>query len=115
MRHELVILLAADDECLDQQLSEIFRQRRWATIGPCKKVSDAMVVIAVSRPDLEIIDFDLPGDHAIELVSAFRGEDIPVCVISRTGPPNPPDALFQDVEWITKPVRVAGLLRSIRI
>ena len=52
-----------------------------AVIGQCSDGSTALEIVLSSRPDVALIDSDLPGMDSIDLIRRLRASDVPIRLI----------------------------------
>jgi DNA-binding NarL/FixJ family response regulator len=82
---EIRILLADDQERVRYGLRVLLRQQpRWNVIGEAENAQDLLALTEVLKPDLLLVDWDLPGMEIEALLSSLRTnrESLPVVVIS---------------------------------
>lgn len=78
-------------------------------------VSDALRAVAEARPDLLLLDINLPDRSGWDLLRALhgRGIDIPTIVISAARSAPERHAEFRPVAFLPKPFPLDALLRLV--
>jgi CheY-like chemotaxis protein len=81
-------------------------------IGPAADTDAAEALLSDRRPDVALIDINLRGETALDLVETLKARSIPVIVVSGS---EMPDGLAGKVEaFLTKPVRSRALMAMLR-
>jgi DNA-binding NarL/FixJ family response regulator len=113
------ILIAEDDQGCRSLIATILRDAGYDTVDVARG-SDAQAAVRRVRPDLVILDIDLPGLTGYEVCSALRaefGERLPIIFISGTRA-EPLDRvavrLIGGDEFVAKPFRGDDLLGAVR-
>lgn len=108
------ILLVEDDASLNDVIGRNLG-RRGLEVRTETTVSDALRAVANARPDLLLLDINLPDRSGWELLRALHGQgiEIPTIVISATR--CAPERLteFQPLAYLPKPFPLEALLRLV--
>ena len=76
------VLLIEDDDGIITPLS-LYIEQSWYEIAICKDGSDALDVFHAEKPDILILDINLPGKNGIEVCREVRKEsDTPIIILS---------------------------------
>jgi DNA-binding response OmpR family regulator len=108
------ILLVEDDASLSDVIGRNLA-RRGLEVRTETTVSDALRAVAKMRPDLLLLDINLPDRSGWELLRALHGQgiEIPTIVISAARCTPERLAEFQPLAYLPKPFPLASLLRLI--
>jgi DNA-binding response OmpR family regulator len=108
------ILLVEDDASLSDVIGRNLA-RRGLDVRMATTVSDALRAVAKIRPDLLLLDINLPDRSGWELLRALHGQgiEIPTIVISATR--CTPERLieFKPLAFLPKPFPLDALLRLV--
>lgn len=67
------ILLVDDHEFLLRGLRALFeRQPEWSVVGECRSAEEALEMFPAARPDLVVMDLDLPGMDGVDATVAIK-------------------------------------------
>ena len=108
------VLLVEDDASLCRVVTRNLSSRG-VDVRTATTVSDALRAIAESRPDLIVLDINLPDRSGWELLRVLhsRGIDIPTIVISAARCAPERLAEFQPLAYLPKPFPLDALLRLV--
>jgi len=108
------VLLVEDDGSLCRVVTRNLSSRG-VDVRTATTVSDALRAIAESRPDLIVLDINLPDRSGWELLRVLhsRGIDIPTIVISAARCAPERLAEFQPLAYLPKPFPLDALLRLV--
>jgi DNA-binding response OmpR family regulator len=108
------VLLVEDDASLNDVIGRNLA-RRGLEVRTETTVSDALRAVAKMRPDLILLDINLPDRSGWELLRALHGQgiEIPTIIISATR--CTPERLieFKPVAFLPKPFPLDALLRLV--
>lgn len=110
------LLVVDNDEKICQILTLYLRSKGYEVMT-CKNGSNALAAFSESKPDLMILDIDLPGMDGFEILASLRRfSNLPVIMLSeRTGVNDMIRALELGADdYITKPFDSKELLARIR-
>lgn len=88
-------------------------------VTPAKDAESALVLLLGSRPDLFLLDINLPGMHGLELARKLRKqkatEAVPVVMLSVRTDPRDKVAAYASgaMTYVEKPVKKADLLDAV--
>lgn len=108
----LRILVVEDDFFIADDLAAILEQHGAAVMGPISNVSDALNLLADSRPDCALLDVNLAGEMAFGLAAALRERSVPFLLITGYDRQALPEA-FADVAILNKPFTGLILIEAI--
>lgn len=112
------IIIAEDDEILAEVLRDILIDAGHA-VGSLERGEDALVAIRKKRPDLVILDCNLPGISGVQVLQKMRGEpdlwDTPVLMLTaRTGDSDEKMAMYAGAdEYMRKPFDPDKLIATV--
>jgi DNA-binding response OmpR family regulator len=81
-------------------------------LGPAGTISDAEQLVAKEEPDLVLLDLNLHGEMAFDLVERLRFHG--VCVIVMSGLATQPRLVRQGTAFLKKPFGTDELLMAMR-
>lgn len=110
------ILLVEDDASLRRSVGEFLKDNGYV-LYTSGTMNEACETILAVRPEICLLDLNLPDGSGLDLLRYIVREQLPVRVIVMTAfplqhlqPQYPPGTL---VAWLTKPVSPAALLEAI--
>lgn len=108
------VLLVEDDVTLCRVIERNLTARG-AHVVRAASVGEALAAITVSRPDLMLLDIDLPDRTGWDLLRALetRGFHVPAIVVSGTRVSPERLARFKPVAYLPKPFPLEALLRLV--
>lgn len=104
----LRILVAEDEYFIAQDLYEELRGRGAEVAGPVATVSDALAAIAEGNLDGAVIDLNLGGVHAFEVVDALVARGVPAVLATGYDADFVP-VRFADMPRVDKPADSAAV------
>jgi DNA-binding response OmpR family regulator len=82
-------------------------------VALCRYDEAACTLAERIRPDLVLIDYDLPEGHGPKVLAELRAahalRGVPILVLAATGAPGGPDERALADGWLTKPCDVGAL------
>jgi CheY-like chemotaxis protein len=82
-------------------------------VALCRCYEAACALAERVRPDLVLIDYDLPEGHGPEVLAELRAAEglrgVPIVALAATGAPGGPDQTALADGWLTKPCDVGAL------
>jgi DNA-binding NtrC family response regulator len=108
------VLLVEDEPLIRSSLSRFLRKRDIEVVAVAN-CAEAERAVASSRPDLALVDFELPDGTALRLLPPFRDAGIPVLVLTGNGSiERAVSAVKEGAEqFLTKPVELEALFNVI--
>jgi DNA-binding response OmpR family regulator len=108
------VLVVEDDNVL-ARIIERNLSARGARVLRVASVGEALAAIAVARPDLMLLDIDLPDRTGWDLLRALQTRDIRIPAIVVSGTRVTPERLaeFKPVAYLPKPFPLDALLRLV--
>ena len=108
------VLVVEDDNVL-ARIIERNLSARGARVLRAASVGEALAAIAVARPDLMLLDIDLPDRSGWDLLRALQTRDITIPAIVVSGTRVSPErvAEFKPVAYLPKPFPLDALLRLV--
>jgi DNA-binding response OmpR family regulator len=76
------VLLAEDEAAVSALLIDQLKEMSCEIVGPARRVAHAASIIATSPVDAAIVDLNLHGESASELVRQLQALGVPVLVVS---------------------------------
>ena len=117
---ERPLALVVDDSITVRRVTERFLQRHGMRVMTAKDGLDAIAVIADSKPDVILLDIEMPRMDGYEFASHVRNDDrfsdVPIIMItSRVGDKHRARAIELGVnDYLGKPYQDAQLLEAIQ-
>jgi chemosensory pili system protein ChpA (sensor histidine kinase/response regulator) len=117
---ERPLALVVDDSITVRRVTERFLQRHGMRVMTAKDGLDAIAVLADSRPDVILLDIEMPRMDGYEFASHIRNDDrfseVPIIMItSRVGDKHRARAIELGVnDYLGKPYQDAQLLEAIQ-
>ena len=117
----LSVLIADEDEAVVQLLSAVLRLERLRPLA-ARDGASALELARAERPNLILLDWDLPGVDGIEVVRALRADsdprlrDVPVVVMTAENGPERTAAGFAGgaTDYLMKPFTPAHVRTRVR-
>jgi DNA-binding response OmpR family regulator len=108
------VLLVEDDGVLARIIERNLSARRVRVLRAAS-VGEALAAIAVARPDVILLDIDLPDRTGWDLLRALhtRAIDVPAIIVSGTRVSPERLAEFKPVAYLPKPFPLEALLRLV--
>jgi DNA-binding response OmpR family regulator len=112
--HYRNVLLVEDDVTLCRVIERNLTARG-ARVVRAASVGEALAAIAVSRPDVMLLDIDLPDRTGWDLMRTLETRGIPVPTILVSGTRVTPERLaqFRPLAYLPKPFPLDALLRLV--
>jgi len=106
------ILLVEDDHAVGSGLEALLTAEGYETtwVGSAAEVCETARRI---RPQVAIIDVNLPDGHGPDLVPLLRAEHTGLSVILSTGHVEQSDSEDDEIQWLMKPYQFSDLLGAI--
>jgi DNA-binding response OmpR family regulator len=108
------ILLVEDDQTLRQIIAQNLTERHHR-VGEASTAAEALLLAARARPDLLLLDINLPDRSGWDVLRELRarGSELPTIIISviRVSPARL--AEFKPMAYLPKPFPIDALLRLI--
>ncbi len=112
--HDRVVLVLDDHNALREELAEYFTAMGYRVMQAADGPS-LSAALRRQRPDLAVLDIDLPGWNGIEIAQAMHRRDPTIRIILMTGNPNwvTPALTTQSGAFavVEKPIDLARLSR----
>jgi DNA-binding response OmpR family regulator len=108
----LRVLVAEDSWQVADALKLSLERIGMVVAGPVATPSEARSLAAAHNPDLAIVDVNLSGEMAYDLMDWLHGRGTPVIVISGYG--DLPGSLQRFAAILHKPFTVEALLKALR-
>lgn len=112
------ILVADDDESSALALKELLEVMGHQVVGPAADGDEAVRLAGLERPDLAILDIDMPRLSGLEAIDRItRTRPVPVIVLTGHSEPEYVDraARLPVFHYLTKPAAPDRLLPAIRL
>jgi len=109
-------VVAADDEPLAlERLSHALRQMPdVALVGTATNGRDALALIAAERPDVALLDIQMPAGTGLDVAAALDGESRPDIVFLTAFDRHAVDAFELDAtDYLLKPLNIARLRQAL--
>ena len=110
------VLVVEDDDSLCRVIERNLTARG-ATVRRAASVGEALAAIAVARPDLLLLDIDLPDRSGWSLMRELEARRIDIPTIVMTGTRVTPERLaeFRPLAYLPKPFPLEALLRLVTV
>ncbi|MCP5095684.1 MAG: response regulator [Chloroflexi bacterium] len=113
-----LILLAEDNEINIQTFSDYLLSKQYRLLVVRNGI-DAVKVSKEARPDLILMDIQLPGMNGIDAIKEIRGDDtiqqMPIIAVTALAMPGDHESCLKAgaTAYLSKPVRLKGLVEMI--
>ena len=107
------ILVVEDEYFLATDLSSVIQEMDGQVVGPVGTLSEALELARTANIDLAVLDINLHGEMAYDLVDDLLVRDIPVILATGYGTEGLPER-FARCQVVQKPYPVEQLLRDMR-
>jgi CheY-like chemotaxis protein len=108
----LRVLLVEDTWIIAQSYAALLEPMGVVVLGPAANVADAIVIAGEGAIDAALIDINLQGEFAYDLIDRLHQARVPVVVV--TGYEILPRVEGKTVAILKKPIRAEQLLRALR-
>lgn len=106
------VLLVEDTWIVAHGYAGLLEPLNVTVVGPAARLSDAQRLLAENDVDVALVDMNLQGEYAYELIDVLLQREIPVVIV--TGYEVLPRVEGRVAAILKKPVRAEQLLRSLR-
>jgi DNA-binding response OmpR family regulator len=108
------VLLVEDDNALCRIIDKNLAARG-STVRRASSVGEALAAVAATRPDLLLLDIDLPDRTGWDLMRALESRHIDIPTIVMTGTRVTQERLvqFKPLAYLPKPFPIEALLRLV--
>lgn len=110
------VLLVEDDGMIAIDLEDIVRDAGFDVLGPCATATEALALLAVSRPDAALLDVGLPNGSTLPLAEALAAAEVPFALVTGYDPTELCAAGLATVPAVQKPFAadaVKGMLATL--
>lgn len=105
------VLLVEDEILVAMLIADQLAELGYFTVGPALSMLEARHLAAIAPVDLGLIDLNLRGEFAGELIDILASRKIPCLVV--TGYPGLPDGRYADIPVLSKPFSTSDLERAM--
>lgn len=112
------VLVVEHDPLIRDLLVQFLHRRGYPTTG-CPEGPDAAQILEQARPDLVVVDLQLPGQSGLDLLRTLRNRDFPGGIILTAG--SAQEELIEQAwalgphELLTKPIVLDRLLTAVQL
>jgi DNA-binding response OmpR family regulator len=106
------VLVVDDTWQVAMALKSTLTDTGMVVLGPAATVTDAERLVAKEAPDLALVDLNLQGEMAFDLVDRLRQRGM--CVVAMSGLAVLPRLVRQDTAFLKKPFGTDELLMAMR-
>lgn len=106
------ILIVEDEYFLATDLQFTLQDQGISVLGPVGTLADAMNIARSTRIDLAILDINLHGEMAFELVDLLQQAGVPILLATGYSRSALPERL-RNFRIVEKPYLMAGMLEEI--
>jgi DNA-binding response OmpR family regulator len=110
----VAVMIVEDEALIAFSLEDILAEEGYRVVGPFSSCADALVCLAIERPDLAIVDATLRDGSCIELARELRRRDVPFMIYSGTDPLEKRAPELDGIMWVEKPATLESVLRAMR-
>ena len=77
-------ILVTDDDAMVRRMAEMFLVRAGFQVVSTSSGEECLEALKVTKPDLILLDVEMPGMDGVETLNTLRasGETVPVCFLS---------------------------------
>jgi two-component sensor histidine kinase/DNA-binding response OmpR family regulator len=97
------ILVVEDEALVAIALRESLDEMGFSVVGPCSRISEAVVALRHNRVDAAVLDINLGGDPVYPLAEVLTAEKIPFVFVTGYGPEEL-DRRFSHIPILQKPI-----------
>jgi PleD family two-component response regulator len=118
MNPERKKILVVDDSSTMLLMEQVVLRRKYEVVK-AKDGAQALRVAAEERPDLILLDVEMPNIDGLEACRLLRGMEVtrstPIIMVTTHGEQTTVDAAFANgaTDYVTKPIDQGALLRKI--
>jgi CheY-like chemotaxis protein len=102
------ILVVEDEALVAIAIREALEEQGYSVIGPCNRITDAMVALRHNRVDAAVLDVNLGDDSVYPLADTLVAESIPFIFVTGYGAEEL-DRRFMTVPILQKPIERQAL------
>jgi DNA-binding response OmpR family regulator len=105
------VLVVEDAWHVAKAMKILLEQRGMEVMGPAATAMEARHLLATEKPLVALVDVNLKGEMAWDLIDELREDDIKVVVIS--GYPEPRASQGAPITYLQKPYNAAELITAL--
>jgi PAS domain S-box-containing protein len=107
------ILVVEDEALVAMAIREALDALGYSVVGPCSKITEAVVALRHNRVDAAVLDINLGGESVYPLADILKAENIPFVFVTGYGGEEL-DSRFSTVPILQKPIE-PNALRNVLI
>ena len=112
------VLVCDDFPAVQAMMRRMLEREGFTIAGSASTASEVLALYQERRPDVVLLDLNMPGANGLDLLRALRALDPPACVVIVSGAG---DSSLRDeaqalgaADWVLKPVYGSSLVALLR-
>jgi two-component system, chemotaxis family, chemotaxis protein CheY len=112
------VLVCDDLPAVQTMMRRMLERQGFTVAGLASTAEEVLTLYQEHRPDVVLLDLNMPGANGLGLLRALRAQEPPACVVIVSGAG---DSMLRDeaqalgaADWVLKPVYGASLVALLR-